>query len=127
MDAVLKKMSFFEDAVKPVGVLQYESDSPRKLTVAGFEKAATPVALLWYSDQVPSDGLAWDRVGVTVKGVAFKNPVYVELITGKVYELDKSAWKSAGGNTTLTQLPMWDSPMMLAEREQVPLRKDGKP
>ena len=48
------------------------------------------------------------------------------MITGKVYELDKSTWKSAGGNITLTQLPTWDSPMMLAERDQVELRKDAK-
>jgi len=123
--AVQHMMSFFDDAVKPVGVLEYESDSPRKLTVAGFEKARTSVALLWYSDQVPRDELAWEKVDVTVKGLVFKHPVYVEMITGKVYQLDESACKSAGGNTTLTQLPMWDSPMMLAERAQVELRKDG--
>jgi hypothetical protein len=41
--------------------------------------------------------------------------------------LRRAAWKSQGGNTTLTQLPVWDSPMMLAEREQVQLRKDTKP
>jgi hypothetical protein len=125
--AVQHMMGFFDDGVKPVGILEVESDSPRKLTAAGFEKAGTSVALLWYSDQIPGDELAWDKVDVTIKGVTFKNPVYVEMITGKVYELDKSTWTSAGGNTTLTHLPAWDSPMMLAEREQVELRKDAIP
>lgn len=111
--AVQHMMSFFDDAVKPLGVLECDSDSPRKLTVAGFEKGGTSVAL--------------DRVDGTVKGVSFKDPVYVEMITGKVYELDKSAWKSAGGNTSFTQLPVWDSPMMLAERDQVELRKEKAP
>ena len=83
--------------------------------------------MLWYSDQIPSDDLAWERVDLTVKGVTFQDPVYVEMITGKVFELDKSAWKSEGGNTTFTQLPVWDSPMMLAERAQVKLRKDAAP
>ena len=123
--AVQHMMSFFDDAVKPVGILEYESNSPRTLTVAGFEKAGTSVALLWYSDEVPSDDLTWDKVDVTIKGVTFQDPVYVEMITGKVFELDKSAWKTEGGNTTLTQLPMWDSPMMLAERAQVDLRTDA--
>jgi hypothetical protein len=45
------------------------------------------------------------------------------LITGKVFELAKGAWMSAEGNTVLTQLPVWDSPMMLVERTQVELRK----
>jgi hypothetical protein len=125
--AVQHMTGFFDDAVKPVGLLECESGSPRELTAAGFDKAGTPVALLWYSDQIPGDDLAWDKVDVTVRGVTFKDPVYVELITGKVYELDKSAWNSADGNTTLTQLPVWDSPMMLAERDQVRLRKGVAP
>lgn len=123
--AVQHMMSFFDDTVKPVGILEYESASPRTLTVAGFEKAGTSVALAWYSDAVPCDELAWDKVDVTIQGVTFRDPVYVEMITGKVFELDKSAWKCDGGNTTLMQLPMWDSPMMLAERAQVDLQKDA--
>lgn len=121
--AVQHMMSFFDDAVKPVGLLEYESDSPRKLTVAGFEKAGTPVTLLWYSDRIPDDELAWDRINLTIKGVTFRDPVYVEMITGKVFELDRSAWKSEDRSTAYTQLPMWDSPIMLAERAQVELRK----
>jgi len=125
--AVQHMMSFFDDSVSPVGILEYESDSPREITVAGFEKAGTSVALLWYSDETPSDDLSWDKVDLTIKGVTFQDPVYVEMITGKVFELDTSAWKSEGGNTTLMQLPIWDSPMMLAERAQVELRKDASP
>ena len=52
--------------------------------------------MLWYSDKVPSDDLSWDRVDVTIKGVTYQDPVYVEMITGKVFELDKSAWKTDG-------------------------------
>lgn len=120
--AVQHMMTFFDDAVKPAGLLQYESAAPRKLTVAGFDKAGTPVALVWYSDKVPDDELKWDPVNLTIKGVTFKEPVYVELITGRVYELASGSWKSEGGDTRLTGLPVWDSPVMLAERGQVPLR-----
>jgi hypothetical protein len=93
------------------------------LTVAGFEKNGTSVVLVWYKDQVPSDELKWDLVDLTVKKAPFNDPVYVEVITGKVYEIDQALCKSEGGNTRLTQLPVWDSPMLLAERAQVPLHK----
>ncbi len=125
--AVQHMMSFFDAAVKPVGILEYDSDSPRTLTVAGFQKAQTPVVLLWYSDEIPNDELAWDKVDVTVRNITFQDPVYVEMITGKVFELDPSAWKSSGTSTTWTQLPVWDSPMMLVERAQVELRKEASP
>ncbi len=125
--AVQHMMSFFDDAVKPVGILECESDAPQTLTVAGFQKAETPVALLWYSDEIPNDRLAWETIDVTIQGLTFEDPVYVEMITGKVFQLDEVSWKSEGGSTTLTQLPVWDSPMMLVERAQVDLRKDGSP
>jgi len=122
--AVQHMMSFFDDSVRPVGLLEYESEVTRKLTVAAFKKSGTSVALLWYSGRVPGDELVWDCVDLTVKGIEFQDPVYVEMITGKVFELDRPSWTSEEGNTTLTQLPIWDSPMMLAERVQVEVRKD---
>ena len=121
--AVQHMMSFFDDAVKPVGLLTVESTSKRKLTAAGFDKAGTPVSLVWFSDKVPGDELVWEPVDLIISGVVFKDPVYVEMITGKVFDLDKTRWKTEGGNTTFTRLPVWDSPMMLAERAQVELLK----
>ncbi len=124
--AVQHMAGFFDDEVKPVGELEYASTAARELTVAGFQKNGTSVALVWYKDQIPSDELKWDLVNLTIKKAAFKDPVYVEMITGKVYGLDKSAWKSAGDGVGFSQLPVWDSPMMIAEREQVPLKKGVK-
>ncbi len=124
--AVQHMMSFFDDAVKPVGLLEYETDSPRKLTVAGFEKAGTTVALLWYSDEIPSDELAWESVELTIKGVTFRDAVYVEMISGKVFEPDRSDWKSEGENTLFREFAMWDSPMMLVERTQIELRNTSE-
>lgn len=119
-------VSFFDDTVKPVGELDFESDSPRKITVAGFRKEENPIVLVWYKDQVPTDDLKWDLVNLTIKGINFNDPVYVEMITGKVYELDKSDLMNSGKNTTLKSLPVWDSPVMIAERSQVELKPTGK-
>lgn len=124
--AVQHMASFFDDAVTPVGLLKHESSSSREITVAGFRKKASPVVLVWYSDAIPSDDLKWDRIELTIKRVVFQDPVYVEMITGRVYELDKTTWTSSGENTRCVQFPVWDSPIMIAERTQVELRKDAK-
>lgn len=115
-------VSFFDDEVKPIGLLAYESDCPRKMAVAGFEKVGTSVALLWYSDEVPSDSLKWDLVDLTIRGATFEDPVYVEMITGKVYELDRSGWKTEEKTVKFTKLPVWDSPVMIAERSKTELK-----
>ncbi len=120
--AVQHMMSFFDDAVKPIGMLDTQSNSPRTLTAAGFQKQSTPVVLLWYSDQVPCDDLKWDAVDLTIKNVKFRDPVYVEMITGKVFRIDKASWKTSGTDVVFTGLPVWDSPIMIAERAQVELK-----
>jgi hypothetical protein len=124
--AVQHMMSFFDDTVKPVGELECQSNSPRRLTAAGFQKQGAPVVLLWYSDKVPGDELTWDPVDLTIKNTTFHDPVYVEMITGKVYDLDKKNWKTSKAGVEFKGLPVWDSPVMIAERSQVEVKQGAK-
>ncbi len=119
-------VSFFDDTVKPVGELSYESGPSRKMTVAGFKKENTSVVMVWYKDQIPSDNLKWDSVDLTIKGTNFKDPVFVEMISGKIYEIDKTTLKNKGENTMFQRLPVWDSPIMIAERSQVNIIQEYK-
>ena len=115
-------VSFFDGSVEPVGELNYASNSYRKLTVAGFKKEEKPVVLLWYKDQIPGDEMKWDLVNLVIKDMEFNDPVYVEMISGKVYEIAKSDWENKNHDVIFKNLPVWDSVMMLAERSQVPLQ-----
>ena len=119
-------VSFFDDAVNAVGELKYEQNSSRKMTVAGFQKENTSVVMIWYKDKIPSDNLKWDSVDLTIKSTNFKDPVFVEMITGKVYEIDKTTLKNNGGDTMFQKLPVWDSPIMIAERSQVNIVQEYK-
>ncbi len=114
-----------DDSVKPVGELQYTSNAYRKLTVAGFKKNDLPLVFVWYKDRIPDDEMKWDLVDLTIQEINFKDPVYVEMISGKVYEIDKSNWSNNGQNVKVRFLPVWDSVMMLAERSALDI-KAGK-
>ena len=145
--ACCNMFSFFDDDVRPVGlakadfevverrVPQFDLPSrdlpamntnavPYQVAVARFEKAGTPVLLAWYSHRVPSDALVFDTVRFSVPGVAFKDPVWMDMITGRVYEIDAKDFETEAGTTSFKRLPLWDSPVLLAERGQVEL-KDG--
>lgn len=124
--AVQHMMSFFHDEVKSVGLLESQSNSARPVTVAGFIKHSTPVVLIWYGDMIPSDDLKWDPVDLTIKNTKFHDPVYVEMITGKVYNIDKANYRPTEADGEFKALPVWDSPIMIAERSQVEVRKDTK-
>jgi hypothetical protein len=137
--------SFFDDGVKPVGMAtadfevlerripQVDPPSfdppstnavPYAVKVARFEKEGTPVLLAWYAHRIPSDALVFDAVRLSVPGVAFRDPVWMDMVTGRVFELGAKDFETRGGTTVFARLPLWDSPVLLAERGQVELRRD---
>ncbi len=115
-------VSIFDDSVKPVGELEFTSNAMRTMTVAGFKKDNSPIILLWYKDQIPGDDFKWDLADLKIKGENFKDPVYVEMISGKVYEISGGDWSNEKTDVRFTNLPVWDSVIMIAERSQVNLK-----
>lgn len=113
--------AFFDESVEAVGIMEYNSRAYRDMTVAGFTKENTPVALVWYNDRIPGDDFEWEIVDFTIQGIKFQDPVYVEIISGKVYEIDKTDWEVKGQDSNFKKLPVWDSPMMIVERSEVTL------
>lgn len=112
--------------VKPVELV-IESGSSREISVVGLaDKSGDMVgAMLWYCDKVPSNTLEKDLVNVTINGLSLKNAVYVEPITGRVYDLSRVVLRGgkSGGNLKFTDLPIWDSPVFIMERSHVKFRE----
>jgi len=122
--AVQHMAGFFDSTVKASGELEYTSEAYRKLTVAGFERDGSPVALLWYRDRIPDDEFRWDQISLCIRKMNFKDPVYVEMISGKVYAIDPADWENKDGDVSFRHLPVWDSVIMLAERSAVPMKTE---
>jgi len=113
--------NFFDDTVEAIEEMEYTSNAYRKMTVAGFRKEGNPVALVWYKDQIPGDELKWDLVTLTIKNTTYKDPVYVEMVSGKVFEIDPADWANKETDVVFKKLPVWDSVMMIAERSLINL------
>ena len=114
---------FFVDQVESTGALEYDSNIERSMTVSGVSRNDKKAILVWFDDEIPDNKLQWDETDLTIKGVSFKHPVYVELITGKVYEIKKRNWKNIGENVTFKNLPVWDSPVLISEKVMIELNK----
>ena len=108
-----------------VGHLNHESNTPRRLTVAGIErqKDGTLVgAVVWQNDRIPSDNLAFEPIELWIEGLSLKDPVLIEMITGRIYALPKYHGHSSDGRMKFTGLPVWDSPVVILERSALPER-----
>ena len=123
--------SLFDDDTLPVGVqtglpaaIERRADpretGSRALTRADFSRFGKPLHLFWYSDAQPSSGLAFDRVTLTVPG-RLSDPVWVEMVTGRVCAFDPMNVRTGDGETVISDAPMWDSPVLVADRAAVPL------
>ena len=86
-------VNLFRPELRSAGRLNHESNTPRRLTVAGIErqKDGTLVgAVVWQNDRIPSDNLAFEPIELWIEGLSLKDPVLIEMITGRIYALRRA-------------------------------------
>ncbi len=115
--------SAFDEDVQPVGS-ETKDVGGHKLEIARFERQSNNMHVLWFSENRPGDTLAYERTTVEMKSVPVKEPVWVDLLTGKIAKIpaENVSWKD--GVLTIKDLPLWDSPVMVAPNAQVPRRTE---
>lgn len=74
------------------------------------------ILVLWFRDAMPSDSNAKILADLTLTGMHFNNPVYVDLLTGKVFALPNSQ-----DGSIFKSIPLYDSPILIAERTTLPI------
>jgi hypothetical protein len=120
--AVQNVVNILDGTVSSSGFLDYAANTLRKLSVVGIKNDTTFGIMLWYNDRIPSNDLNRDLVDITIKGVMLRDPVYIDMITGKVFEIPHYNRRIMGSDTRFRDLPVWDSPVLIAERSQVKMK-----
>lgn len=130
--AVQNEVNLLDDDVQPVGFadsLKFElvrradcrETAKRRLALARFVRKGLPLAFVWYSDRDPGDALEWDRVSLEIPAI-FEDPVWLEMITGRVYAIDRGDWIRTESGSRFSNLPVWDSPIAIVERRAIDVR-----
>ena len=119
--AVQHMINLLQSNTTSGGAMDYEAATVRDMNILSVVKDSEQIgAMLWYKDKTPSDDLAWDYIDITVENLNFKDPVLVEIITGKIYNLQhRFAFRNIGNAVKLMGIPVWDSPMLLVERSAI--------
>lgn len=112
--------ALFDDDTLPQGITEVQAGS-RTLSNALFTRFGLPLRVLWFSDRIPDSGLDWTPVDLEVPE-RMEDPVWVELITGRVFGLPRASAAGQSGGLSLRQVPMWDSPVIVAPRAAIPLQ-----
>ena len=74
---------------------------------------------LWRSSDTPGDNPQCEQVNLTIDFAKFEYPVWVDLLTGRVYEMDSSLWNATTQGTTFKGLATYDSVVLIVERKEI--------
>lgn len=110
------------------------SGTAKALTRFAFRdrKTGLGVVALWDGTEVPSNDSDLETVQVTIKGGNFKSPVWIDLITGNIYEIPAEKMVTAGEAVTFHDVPIYDGPVAIADRSLLSImparrQKESKP
>ena len=81
-----------------------------------YRKDGKPLITIWQNEAKPEDTYAPKMTTVTIKGT-INDPVLLDLVTGKMYEIPKSNCKNVGGGTQISGIPVSDYPVVIGEKK----------
>ena len=111
--------ALFDDETLPQGHVESPVGA-RRLARAHFTRLGNPLWVFWFCDRRPDDGLAFEPIDLDLPQ-RVERPVWVEMITGRVFEIPASNVVRTAKGQTLRNVPMWDSPVIVAPRGAIPL------
>lgn len=96
--------------------------SDRSLALYGYrDKVGRRLYTYWRDDAIPGDSLAPASLTLTFQHSGLQDPVIVDLLSGCVYEWPATRRQQAADGDHFCGLPVYDSPILLAERGLVPI------
>ncbi|MCE6991210.1 GH39 family glycosyl hydrolase [Dyadobacter sp. CY323] len=119
--------SVFDDRLTRLEKFPYaiKKHRDRKVSLYGYagKGKQSQIVTAWFSDSIPSNVNDKTLCDLSFGHGSFENPVWVDLASGSVHEIPKSNWKKEGTNFHFSKIPMYDSPILIAEKSLIRLAK----
>jgi hypothetical protein len=113
--------AIFDDNMVLNAHFKFTTTAKESMSAYGFEHSKSKQQLLaiWIDSTNVTNSFRATPVSFTVDNGNFKNPVWVDLMTGNIYEIPKKQWIKKGNNFIFTNFPVYDSPVLIVEKSLV--------
>ena len=103
---------------------RYSQTTDRSLAVYGFRHKATQKQLyaIWMDENIPTDSNLTKLQTITFSNGNFESPVWVDIITGSVYEIPATKWSKKGNTYSFKEIPVYDAPILVADKSLIQYR-----
>jgi hypothetical protein len=100
---------------------RYSQTTDRSLAVYGFQHKVTRKQgyAVWMDESTPTDSNKTKLQTFSFTNGNFEAPVLVDIITGGIYEIPASNWSKKGGVYTFKEIPVYDAPILIADKSLV--------
>lgn len=104
--------------------VRYTASTDRVLTVYGYrhKTSGKTVFTVWQGEHIPSESNKAKNLNFTFANAQFDQPVFVDVLTGKVYDIPAGQWKKTGTVYAFTNIPVYDAPVLIADKSLVKLQ-----
>lgn len=107
----------------PAGAHGCMVSTDRELAMFGYanKKTGKTAYTFWMSDNIPVESNEFGYEQVVIRGASFDEPVWVDIISGAVHAIPRAQWNLADGLHRFSGIPLYDAPIVLADRSLVPI------
>jgi hypothetical protein len=119
--AVQNTVSVFDHALTRVTNEVATVECAKRTACYVYQNRETGRHLLtvWDRSGIPSDTNATVSAQITLKGCAIKEPVWVDLISGRIFEIPAERVTRDGDTLVFKDIPVYDAPALVAEKALV--------
>ena len=117
--------SVFDNKLQRIADYPYQKNTYHGMSVFAYRTEGTgqQVVTIWFDENIPSDHNSTTAVDFTFPEGQVENPVYVDLRTGRVYDITERHWRTEGQIHYFYAIPVYDSPILIADRSAVSFKK----
>jgi Glycosyl hydrolases family 39 len=136
--AIQNVTSIFDDSLERLKTLEhtsnivgagnknrYSSSTDRSLSVYGYQHKVSKkqVYTIWMDENIPVESNKTKLQTFSFSNADFDTPVFVDIITGAVYEIPATQWSKKGNMYTFKDFPVYDAPVLIADKSLINIKK----
>jgi hypothetical protein len=126
--AVQNVVSVFNDSVELVPGFKCEAACEKPLAVYGHRarKGGRQIVVFWDKSKVPGNSNDTTPATLKIRGGAFKDPVWVDAVTGNVYEIPPDKVVVENDKVIFRDIPVYDAPAFITDRDVLSIVESEK-
>jgi hypothetical protein len=103
---------------------RYSKNTDRSTALYGYRNKATGKQLytIWMDENIPTNAAVTKKITFSFSNGNFDQPVYVDIITGAVYEIPSTQWSKKGNTYTFKDIPVYDAPVVIADKTLISVK-----